>query len=134
MVVPYLEKEEVVSDEVQKGDKEPSKPYVVYKRHRVDQMPIDAWNDVWKKLHQQLVHVEVQHPNVLTQQILPTLETAMVWALRLFVAVKVYSWIDSKLYPIYRMKPPERRPVKRRPKLTAGEMELGSLGQSRWLI
>nr|GMC64371.1 probable inactive ATP-dependent zinc metalloprotease FTSHI 4, chloroplastic [Ipomoea batatas] len=32
---------------------------VVFRRHIVDRMPVDCWNDVWRKLHQQLVNVDV---------------------------------------------------------------------------
>lgn len=105
---------------------------IVFKRHVVDQMPADGWNDIWRQLHTQLVHVNVVHPNSLPMQIYPTLEVTLVWGMRLLLATTIYKFLDSWLYPIYKMKNPEDRPIIRRPKLSNIEnSELGALGQSR---
>ncbi|KAL7254604.1 hypothetical protein ACSBR1_008877 [Camellia fascicularis] len=38
-----------------------SKKKLIFWPHVVDRMPIDCWNDVWGKLHQQLINVDVLH-------------------------------------------------------------------------
>ncbi|KAG0618573.1 hypothetical protein M758_4G074600 [Ceratodon purpureus] len=109
----------------------PDEDKLVFKRHLVDQMPADGWNDVWKKLHAQVSHVEIVHPRSLAMQMYPTFATAVVWGMRLILAATVYKVLDNWLYPIYKMKDPNARPVTRRPKLNLNNGELGALGQSR---
>lgn len=110
----------------------PDEDQLVFKRHLVDQMPADGWNDVWKQLHSQISHVEIVHPRSLPNQMYPTFATAVVWGMRLILAVTVYKVLDRWLYPIYKMKDPNDRPITRRPKLSNNEFaELGALGQSR---
>ncbi|KAL3677045.1 hypothetical protein R1sor_026993 [Riccia sorocarpa] len=104
---------------------------IIYKRHPVDQMPADGWGEIWTKLHTQLYHVEIKQPNSLPAQLYPTMETAVVWGMRVALAFICYRWIDNKLLPWYRLPNPENRPVVRRPKLSIDNLELGSLGQSR---
>ncbi|KAL2608746.1 hypothetical protein R1flu_027319 [Riccia fluitans] len=104
---------------------------IVYRRHPVDQMPADGWGEIWTKLHTQLYHVEIRQPNSLPAQLYPTMETAVVWGMRVALAFVCYRWIDKKLLPWYRLPDPEDRPVVRRPKLSIDNLELGSLGQSR---
>lgn len=110
----------------------PDEDRLVFKRHLVDPMPADGWNDVWKQLHKQISHVEIVQPRSLPMQMYPTFETAVVWGMRLILAATVYKVLDRWLYPIYKMKDPEDRPVRNRPKLRNNEFgELGALGQSR---
>ena len=110
----------------------PDEEDLVFKRHLVDQMPADGWNDVWKQLHAQVSHVEFVHPRSLPMQMYPTFATAVVWGMRLILAATVYKVLDNWLYPIYKMKDPNDRPVTRRPKLSnMDNAELGALGQSR---
>lgn len=110
----------------------PDDEELVFKRHLVDQLPADGWNDVWKQLHAQVAHVEVVHPRSLANQMYPTFATAVVWGMRLILAATVYKVLDNWLYPIYKMKNPNDRPVTRRPKLSnMDNAELGALGQSR---
>ncbi|BBN18797.1 hypothetical protein MPTK1_8g05580 [Marchantia polymorpha subsp. ruderalis] len=104
---------------------------IVYRRHPVEQMPADGWGEAWTKLHKQLYHVEIRQPNSLPAQLYPTMETAVVWGMRVALALLCYKWIDKKLYPWYKLPNPENRPVFRRPKLSVDNLELGSLGQSR---
>ncbi|CAM6071688.1 unnamed protein product [Sphagnum tenellum] len=105
---------------------------IVFKRHIVENVPADGWNDVWKQLHTQLVNVEVHNLSSLPVQLYPTFATALVWGMRLVLAVTVFRWLDGWLYPIYKMKNPNDRPVSLRPKLSNDmNAELGALGQSR---
>ncbi|KAK8971385.1 ATP-dependent zinc metalloprotease FtsH [Platanthera guangdongensis] len=105
---------------------------VLYRRHTVDRMPIDAWNEVWDKLHQQLVNVDVFNVDSVSAEVYSTIATAVVWTMRFTLSVAVYLWIDSVTRPIYSKlipcdlgtpQKPMRQPLKRR--------ALGSLGKSR---
>ncbi|XP_059648093.1 probable inactive ATP-dependent zinc metalloprotease FTSHI 4, chloroplastic isoform X2 [Cornus florida] len=116
-------------DEHEQGD---SKEKIVFKRHVVDRMPIDSWNDVWRKLHQQLVNVDVLNVNTVPAEVYSTVATAVVWSMRLALSIVLYLWIDNMMRPIYAKlipcdlgTPPKktRQPLKRR--------ALGSLGKSR---
>lgn len=125
VILPYY-KDEIMGS---RGD---MRNKIVFRRHVVDRMPIDCWNDVWVKLHQQLVNVDVINANSVPAEIYSTVATAVVWSMRLALAVVFYLWIDSKMRPIYAKlipcdlgTPPKkiRQPLKRR--------ALGSLGKSR---
>lgn len=105
---------------------------IVFRRHMVDRMPIDCWNDVWQKLHQQLVNVDVYNVNSVPGEVYSTVATAVVWSMRLALAIVLYLWIDNMMRPIYAKlipcdlgEPPKkkRQPLKQR--------ALGSLGKSR---
>lgn len=105
---------------------------VVYRRHTVDRMPIDAWNEVWDKLHQQLVNIDVFNVDSVPAEVYSTIATAVIWTMRFTLSVAVYIWIDSIARPIYSKlipcdlgtpQKPIRQPLKRR--------ALGSLGKSR---
>lgn len=105
---------------------------IVYRRHVVDKMPIDCWNDVWEKLHQQLVNVDVYNVNTVPAEVYSTIATAVIWSMRLALSIMLYLWIDNWARPIYSKlipcdlgKPTKkaRQPLKRR--------ALGSLGKSR---
>lgn len=105
---------------------------IVFRRHVVDRMPIDCWNDVWQKLHQQLVNVDVYNVNTVPAEVYSTVATAVVWSMRLALAIVLYLWIDNMMRPIYAKlipcdlgEPPKkkRQPLKQR--------ALGSLGKSR---
>ncbi|KAL3528052.1 hypothetical protein ACH5RR_012708 [Cinchona calisaya] len=105
---------------------------IVFRRHVVDRMPMDCWNDVWQKLHQQLVHVDVLNVNTVRGEVYSTVATAVVWSMRLALSVVLYLWIDNIMRPIYSKLIPcdlgaptkkTRQPLKRR--------ALGSLGKSR---
>ncbi|KAF3653013.1 hypothetical protein FXO37_17213 [Capsicum annuum] len=112
-----------------------TKKEIVFKRHIVDRMPIDSWNDVWRKLHQQLVNVDVYNANTIPAEVYSTVATAVVWSMRLALSVLLYIWIDNKMRPIYSKlipcdlgSPPKkiREPLKQR--------ALGSLGKSRFVF
>ncbi|XP_058089746.1 probable inactive ATP-dependent zinc metalloprotease FTSHI 4, chloroplastic [Magnolia sinica] len=105
---------------------------IVFRRHVVDRMPIDCWNDVWQKLHHQLVNVDVLNVNTVSAEVYSTVATAVIWSMRLALSVALYLWIDSLMRPIYAKLIPcdlgtptkkARQPLKRR--------ALGSLGKSR---
>lgn len=107
---------------------------IVYRRHVVDRMPIDAWNDIWGKLHQQLVNVDIYHVDTVPAEVYSSVATAVVWGMRLALAIGVYIWIDNRMRPIYAKlipcdlgTPPTkmRQPLKRK--------ALGSLGKSRYV-
>ncbi|OAY63784.1 ATP-dependent zinc metalloprotease FtsH [Ananas comosus] len=105
---------------------------IVFRRHIVDKMPVDGWNDVWSKLHEQLVNVDVINVDAVPAEVYSTIATAVVWSMRFALSVGIYLLIDSVTRPIYAKlipcdlgKPEKkaRQPLKRR--------ALGSLGKSR---
>ncbi|RWR92814.1 putative inactive ATP-dependent zinc metalloprotease FTSHI 4, chloroplastic [Cinnamomum micranthum f. kanehirae] len=105
---------------------------IVFRRHIVDRMPIDCWNDVWQKLHQQLINVEVYNNNTVPAEIYSTVATAVIWSMRLALSIALYLCIDNLMRPIYAKLIPcdlgtptkkARQPIKRG--------ALGSLGKSR---
>ncbi|XP_052195606.1 probable inactive ATP-dependent zinc metalloprotease FTSHI 4, chloroplastic [Diospyros lotus] len=109
-----------------------SKKEIVFRRHVVDRMPIDCWNDIWRKLHQQLINVDVINVNTVPAEVYSTVATAVVWSMRLALSIALYVWIDNMARPIYAKLIPcdlgtptkkTRQPLKRR--------ALGSLGKSR---
>ncbi|OAY63783.1 hypothetical protein ACMD2_05961, partial [Ananas comosus] len=51
---------------------------IVFRRHIVDKMPIDGWNDVWSKLHEQLVNVDVINVDAVPAEVYSTIATAVV--------------------------------------------------------
>ncbi|KAI7737171.1 hypothetical protein M8C21_009010 [Ambrosia artemisiifolia] len=107
-----------------------SKKEVVFRRHIVDRMPVDSWNEVWQKLHQQVVNVDVVNLNT---EVYSSIATIVVWSMRLALAIGLYVWIDNIMRPIYAKlipcdlgSPPKkirRQPIK--------NQALGSLGESR---
>ncbi|KAK4340946.1 hypothetical protein RND71_039447 [Anisodus tanguticus] len=126
VILPYYK------DGKTKGYGGDTKKEIVFKRHIVDRMPIDSWNDVWRKLHQQLVNVDVYNVNNIPAEVYSTVATAVVWSMRLALSVLLYIWIDNKMRPIYSKlipcdlgSPPKkiREPLKQK--------ALGSLGKSR---
>lgn len=105
---------------------------IVFRRHIVDRMPIDGWNDVWKKLHEQIINVDVINVDSVPAEVYSSIATAVIWSMRFALSVGIYLWIDSMARPIYAKLIPcdlgtpskkVRQPMKRR--------ALGSLGQSR---
>lgn len=128
MILPYYK------DEKMEGAKGNSKKEVIFRRHVVDRMPIDSWNDVWQKLHQQIVNVEVLNVDTVPAEIYSTVATAVIWSMRLALSIVLYLWIDNMMRPIYAKLIPcdlgtpskkTRQPLKRR--------ALGSLGKSRYV-
>lgn len=109
-----------------------SKNEIIFRRHVVDRMPIDCWNDVWQKLHQQIVNVDVLNVDTVPAEVYSSVATAVIWSMRLALSIALYLWIDNMMRPIYAKLIPcdlgapskkIRQPLKRR--------ALGSLGQSR---
>ncbi|XP_059280197.1 probable inactive ATP-dependent zinc metalloprotease FTSHI 4, chloroplastic [Lycium ferocissimum] len=126
VILPYYK------DGKTEGSGGDSRKEIVFKRHIVDRMPIDSWNDVWRKLHQQLVNVDVYNVNNIPAEVYSSVATAVVWSMRLALSVLLYIWIDNKMRPIYSKlipcdlgSPPKkiREPLKQK--------ALGSLGKSR---
>ncbi|CAN1169430.1 Probable inactive ATP-dependent zinc metalloprotease FTSHI 4, chloroplastic [Linum perenne] len=64
-------------------------------------MPVDCWNDVWKKLHQQVVNVDIRHANIVHEEFYASVVIVVIWSIRLAIAIALYSWVDSKMRPIY---------------------------------
>ncbi|KAL0350405.1 UNVERIFIED_CONTAM: putative inactive ATP-dependent zinc metalloprotease FTSHI 4, chloroplastic [Sesamum radiatum] len=116
-----------------KPESSEGKKEIIFRRHVVDRMPIDCWNDVWRKLHQQLVNVDVLNVNTVPAEVYSSVATAVVWSMRLALSVALYICIDNMMRPIYSKlipcdlgAPPKRmtlEPLKRQ--------ALGSLGKSR---
>lgn len=128
VILPYYR------DGKMEGTKGNSKKDIVFRRHVVDRMPIDCWNDVWHKLHQQMVNVDVFNVDTVPAEVYSTVATAVIWSMRLGLSVALYLWIDSMMRPIYAKLIPcdlgspsktTRQPLKRR--------ALGSLGKSRYV-
>lgn len=96
-------------------------------------MPIDCWNDVWGKLHQQLVNVDVLDANNVPAEVYSSVATAVVWSMRLALAVALYVWIDSMMRPIYaKLIPCDLGSPPKKPTLQPLKSQaLGSLGKSR---
>ncbi|XP_021910816.1 probable inactive ATP-dependent zinc metalloprotease FTSHI 4, chloroplastic [Carica papaya] len=126
VILPYYK------DRKMEGTNRNSEKEIIFRRHVVDRMPIDCWNDVWKKLHQQIINVDVFNVDTVPAEVYSTVATAVIWSMRLALSVVLYLWIDSKMRPIYAklipcdLGTPEkkmRQPLKRR--------ALGSLGKSR---
>lgn len=95
VILPYYKDGE---KEVPGGN---TKNKIVFRRHIVDRMPVDCWNEVWHKLHQQLVNVAVFNVNTVPAEFYSTAATAVVWSMRLALAVILYLLIDSVMRPIY---------------------------------
>ncbi|KAL3339775.1 hypothetical protein AABB24_028407 [Solanum stoloniferum] len=109
-----------------------TKREIVFKRHVVDRMPIDRWNDVWRKLHQQLVNVDVYNVNNIPAEVYSTVATAVVWSMRLALSVLLYIWIDNKMRPIYsKLIPCDLGSPPKKIKEPLKQRALGSLGKSR---
>lgn len=128
VILPYYK------DEKMGGADGNSKKEIVFRRHVVDRMPIDCWNDVWQKLHQQIVNVEVYNVDTVPAEVYSTVATAVIWSMRLALSIVLYLWIDNMMRPIYAKLIPSdlgtpskktRQPLKRR--------ALGSLGKSRYV-
>ena len=128
MILPYYKDGETNKSE---GN---SKKEIVFRRHPVDRMPIDCWNDVWQKLHQQIVNVDVINVDTVPAEVYSTIATAVIWSMRLALSIGLYVWIDSIMRPIYAKLIPcdlgtpsktTRLPLPRK------RQALGSLGKSR---
>ncbi|XP_019160938.1 PREDICTED: probable inactive ATP-dependent zinc metalloprotease FTSHI 4, chloroplastic [Ipomoea nil] len=105
---------------------------VVFRRHIVDRMPVDCWNDVWRKLHQQLVNVDVYNVKTVPFEVYSTVAVAVVWSMRLALAVALYIWIDNKMRPIYgKLIPCDLGPPSKKKNIPIENRSLGSLGKSR---
>ncbi|CAD5190594.1 unnamed protein product [Musa acuminata subsp. malaccensis] len=112
--------------------KENSNREIVYRRHIVDQMPVDGWNDVWSKLHQQLVNVDVINVDSVSAEVYGTIATAVVWSMRLALSIAIYLWVDSVMRPIYaKLIPCDLGPPMKKVRKPLKSDTLGSLGKSR---
>lgn len=129
VILPYYKDEKMGG-----ADGNSKKEEIVFRRHMVDRMPIDCWNDVWQKLHQQIVNVEVYNVDTVPAEVYSTVATAVIWSMRLALSIVLYLWIDNMMRPIYAKLIPSdlgtpskktRQPLKRR--------ALGSLGKSRYV-
>ncbi|CAA0839438.1 AAA-type ATPase family protein [Striga hermonthica] len=129
VILPYYKDGKMESSEVNENKE------IVFRRHVVDRMPIDCWNDVWRKLHQQLVNVDVHNVNSAHAEVYSSVATAVVWSMRLALSIALYVWIDNTMRPIYAKlipcdlgDPPKRTTP---PLLSRKGQALGSLGKSR---
>ncbi|KAI3451526.1 hypothetical protein Pfo_008191 [Paulownia fortunei] len=127
VILPYYKEGKTEGSE---GDRNKE---IVFRRHVVDRMPIDCWNDVWRKLHQQLVNVDVLNVNTVPAEVYSTVATAVVWSMRLALSVVLYVWIDNMLRPIYgKLIPCDLgAPPKKTTLQPLKHQALGSLGKSR---
>ncbi|ERN19895.1 probable inactive ATP-dependent zinc metalloprotease FTSHI 4, chloroplastic [Amborella trichopoda] len=127
VILPYYK------DGHREGEQNDStKREIVFRRHVVDRMPVDSWNDIWQKLHQQLINVDVINVNPVHAEVYSTVATAVVWSMRLSLAIGLYLWIDRVTRPIYaKLIPCELKPPRKRSRLPTKRLTLGSLGKSR---
>ncbi|KAF5202481.1 Atp-dependent zinc metalloprotease ftsh [Thalictrum thalictroides] len=132
VILPYY-KDGKIEDSV--GN---SKGEIVFRRHIVDRMPIDCWNDVWQKLHQQLVNVDVYNVDTVPAEVYSTVATAVIWSMRLALSIGLYLWIDSIMRPIYAklipcdLGTPKKKTQELLRRYALGSLgTLGSLGKSR---
>ncbi|KAL7230328.1 hypothetical protein ACSBR2_008762 [Camellia fascicularis] len=108
-----------------------SKKKLIFWPHVVDRMPIDCWNDVWGKLHQQLINVDVLHVSTAPAEVYSTIATAVVWSLRLALSITVYLWIDNMIRPIYaKLTPSDLGTPPKKTRQPVKLCALGSLGKS----
>lgn len=77
------------------------KKEIMFRRHVVDRLPIDCWNDVWKKLHQQIQNVDVLNVGTAPAETSSIVATAVIWYIRLALSIGLYLWIDNTMRPIY---------------------------------
>ncbi|XP_078434949.1 AAA-type ATPase family protein [Wolffia australiana] len=125
VILPYYK------DEKKKGTIDSSRD-IVFRRHVVDRMPIDAWNDVWQKLHQQLIHVDVINVNSVPAEVYSTVATAVIWSMRFALSVALYLWIDNWARPIYaKLIPCDLGAPEKKARMPLRRRALGSLGKSR---
>nr|QKY65104.1 AAA-type ATPase family protein [Passiflora pittieri] len=118
VILPYYKKE--------------GKDEVIFRRHVVDRMPIDSWNDVWRKLHNQVVNVDVFNVNSVPVEIYSSVATAVIWSMRLALSIAVYLWIDSVTRPIYsKLIPCDLGKPAKSIRLPLKQDAFGSLGKSR---
>ncbi|KAL0721421.1 hypothetical protein Bca4012_036020 [Brassica carinata] len=126
VILPYYKDGEPL------GEEEDSKKEIVFRRHIVDRMPIDGWNDVWTKLHQQIVNVEVFNVDVVPAEVYTTVATFVVWSMRLALFVSLYVWIDNIMRPIYaKLIPCDLGTPTKKIRTPLKRQALGSLGKSR---
>lgn len=126
VILPYYKDGEPL------GDEEDTKKEIVFRRHIVDRMPIDGWNDVWTKLHQQIVNVEVFNVDVVPAEVYTTVATFVVWSMRLALFVSLYVWIDNIMRPIYaKLIPCDLGTPTKKIRTPLKRQALGSLGKSR---
>ncbi|KAG8383812.1 hypothetical protein BUALT_Bualt04G0052800 [Buddleja alternifolia] len=126
VILPYYKEGKMEGSESDKKE-------ILFRRHLVKHMPIDCWNDVWRKLHHQLVNVDVLNVNNVPAEVYSTVATAVVWSMRLALSVALYVWIDNMMRPIYAKLIPCDLGVPRK-KTTLQPLKreaLGSLGKSR---
>ncbi|CAH9109798.1 unnamed protein product [Cuscuta europaea] len=126
VILPYYKDGKM---EDPKGDR---RQEIVFKRHIVERMPMDCWKDVWRKLHQQLVNVDVYNVKALPFEVYSSVAVAVVWSMRLALAVALYIWIDNKMRPIYtKLIPWDLGPPSKKKNIPITNPSLGSLGKSR---
>lgn len=114
------------------GTERNAKNEIIFRRHVIDRMPIDCWNDVWKKLHQQIVNVDVINVDAVPAEVYSSVATAVVWSMRLALSVALYLWIDNLMRPIYaRLIPCDLGVPRKITRLPLKRRALGSLGKSR---
>lgn len=109
-----------------------AKNEVIFRRHVIDRMPIDCWNDVWKRLHQQIVNVDVINVDAVPAEVYSSVATAVVWSMRLALSVALYLWIDNLMRPIYaKLIPCDLGVPTKTTRPPLQRQTLGSLGKSR---
>lgn len=130
VILPHIVEDDQFTSTREKSDKASEK--LIFKRHKIEKMPADGWNDIWGQLHQQLVHVDFINTKTILAEIQPTLIILVVWSMRVLIAYVIYKWLNKMLYPLYKLRDPNERPKIKRLKLGGLDDEyLGSLGQSR---
>lgn len=95
-------------------------------------MPIDGWTDVWQKLHQQIINVDVFNVDTVPAEVYSTIATAVIWSMRFALSIGIYLWIDRMARPIYaKLIPCDLGAPTKQARLPLKRNALGSLGKSR---
>lgn len=106
---------------------------IVFRRHVVKRMPVDCGNEIWQKLHQQLINVEIVNSSTMPRQMYLPLAFIVLWAMRFGLAYFVYLILDSFLRKFYSWNNPERPKFKEEdgPSTFEKKSELGAFAESR---
>ncbi|KAM0939954.1 putative AAA+ ATPase domain, ATPase, AAA-type, core, peptidase M41, AAA ATPase, AAA+ lid [Dioscorea sansibarensis] len=105
---------------------------IIFRRHIVNRMPIDGWTDVWQKLHQQIINVDVFNVDTVPAEVYSTIATAVIWSMRFALSIGLYLWIDRMARPIYaKLIPCDLGTPTKQARLPLKRNALGSLGKSR---
>ena len=92
VILPYYKNGKPIGTEGNPKD-------IIFQRHPVNRMPIDSWNDVWRKLHQQIVNVDVINVDAVPAEIYSTIAVASI-LIRCPLTLACFGGWSSGLYKL----------------------------------